>query len=536
MDTHDLSRRVSRLSSENSRLKAEIQRLQGTLSSHNMLISKLNEQMSQRNDQIMNLGREILILQSRQERIRTVTTESKFVSLMLQDHLLAWDESFEINVLWPIQNEYGDYWSASLPSTFPILGTAEKNGTQKFVVDMLFKLQNNVVLTSPHTTVSKEVNLSSTLDENAYQRISYASRKPDFVAYEPNRSGPFAITLIGEVKGRTGESQFSNQEIGHVIDMGIDLMKTQLRRKNLVMFLTDGFRMQFFLLRSNGLSPYSCGYSKIYKGKTGWLILFGLLQESLQNLGYAPTVIDGVKLISVLGQGGQCVAYSGIFEEKACVIKVYQNSSFHSTEVSMLQRLHLQLAESDHLRCSVPQLLHGGLRCGDQYVTVTESVHDSVQSSDLRGRIVSGSHIVQLVRLLQRVHEIGNCHRDIKPDNIYVSSQNQIVLSDWASASTINQLVSFQGTPGFNDFEGLAPEFHEPTAADDLKALVKSAYLMIFNQPAPTITDSIGSFWNQRLTGNWDLCYGSIQKCSVKSQESKLNMKASYLSQQEIIP
>lgn len=30
--------------------------------------------------------------------------------------------------------------------------------------------------------------------------------------------------------------------------------------------------------------------------------------------------------------------------------------------------------------------------------------------------------------------------------------------------------------------------------------------------------------------------HGSIQKCSVKSQESKLNMKASYLRQQEIIP
>ena len=97
---------------------------------------------------------------------------------------------------------------------------------------------------------------------------------------------------------------------------------------------------------------------------------------------------------------------------------------------------------------------------------------------------MSCCHIVEIVG---EAHKIGLAHRDIKPANIILTASANLFLNDWGSASQIGEETSFEGTYGFYDFPYISTSGrrHRPTAEADLIALVRSAYLMIFNQQPP---------------------------------------------------
>jgi hypothetical protein len=118
------------------------------------------------------------------------------------------------------------------------------------------------------------------------------------------------------------------------------------------------------------------------------------------------------------------------------------------------------------------------------------------------GMSVSCRHIVQLVDIVEEVHKIGFAHRDIKPANILLTASSKLFLNDWGSASRIGEMTLFEGTYGFYDFSviGTSEMRHLPTAEADLIALVRSAYLMIFNQQPPLQGENLESFWKGKLS------------------------------------
>lgn len=82
---------------------------------------------------------------------------------------------------------------------------------------------------------------------NAQAVPTFGTRKPDAAFHLKGQCGSLALVVIGEHKGRSSNGDFSNEEVGHILDMARDLMENhQVRRRHLYSYLSDGYRFQFF--------------------------------------------------------------------------------------------------------------------------------------------------------------------------------------------------------------------------------------------------------------------------------------------------
>lgn len=107
-------------------------------------------------------------------------------------------------------------------------------------------------------------------DLNSYRSPSFGTRKPDNVIYKKDCSGPLAIVLFCENKGRYSDKSFSAQHCGHCLDMARELMETfQPRRRFVFCFLSDGYRFQFFRVYRNEDDDLRYDMSLVYLGKCG---------------------------------------------------------------------------------------------------------------------------------------------------------------------------------------------------------------------------------------------------------------------------
>jgi hypothetical protein len=114
------------------------------------------------------------------------------------------------------------------------------------------------------------------------------------------------------------------------------------------------------------------------------------------------------------------------------------------------------------------------------------------------GRRTTGIHLATLVDILQAAHMIGVAHRDVKPSNIFIDKDNNILLNDWGSSCTLNEEIAWQGTIGFSEL--CSPSGRQiPTASCDLKALVRSVYAMLFLEVPPHSAQDVLVFWDQRM-------------------------------------
>ncbi len=117
--------------------------------------------------------------------------------------------------------------------------------------------------------------------------------------------------------------------------------------------------------------------------------------------------------------------------------------------------------------------------------------------------------------MLQAVHGLGLCHRDIKPSNILKRKDTgQIYLNDWGSTASSYIPVPWEGTVGFYD---MVEGNHIPDPNEDLIALSRSAYLMLYNVDSsiPQDKNEIDLFWRNKMTGSsrlWD-------EITVRSQQ-----------------
>ena len=133
----------------------------------------------------------------------------------------------------------------------------EKRDVQAFMSDVVFP---KLLLDSPLYWA----------DPESYRHTSFGTRMPDNVIYKKDCSGPLAIVLFCENKGRYSDRTFSPQHCGHCLDMARELMEDfQPRRNFLYCFLSDGFRFQFFRVYRNADDDIRYDMSEIYLGKIG---------------------------------------------------------------------------------------------------------------------------------------------------------------------------------------------------------------------------------------------------------------------------
>lgn len=381
----------------------------------------------------------------------------------------------------------------------------------------------------------------TSIPQDKYNSVSFRNRKPDLVAYQVgSMSGPYAITLIGDAKPFDGEDRhFADMQVGHILDMGMELMRfVQPWRSTLIVFLTNTRRWQFFEITRTKLDGFTVHVSAILLDAAGWSTYFALLSAPLERLGFESISIEGVEFLDLLGIGkkylfsgrgakldddvivgsGKAAAEAdkkATSKEVLHVFKVFPTADGFDRE---LQNLTI-LASCSILSSSnnVPRLVSSSLRTRERgFAVLAVSPLGLPVSPCERGERVTGPHIAQLIDVVQEVHRrTGLAHRDIKPANIFLTMDKELlVLNDWGSAAPIGVPVTYEGTFGFYDSPKDQAIQHTPSVEADLIALVRTSYLMLFNESPPsTSVVDVSSFWAEKFSTS-DIWKDAIAACT----------------------
>jgi hypothetical protein len=171
-----------------------------------------------------------------------------------------------------------------------------EGGTQEFVWNILepYATKNTCKIYKPRKDnngflAKPESNLTLTCYPvpGSHTKPSFGTRKPDNVfRSRPDASGAHTIVVLGDNK-RRANGKFTEEEIGHVLDIARQLlMEYQKRRTLMYCFLSDGYRFQFFEVTRADQHIFSIQESIVYEGFTGWQVYkFVLPTLSLINCG-----------------------------------------------------------------------------------------------------------------------------------------------------------------------------------------------------------------------------------------------------------
>eukprot|EP01033_Poteriospumella_lacustris_P008212 gene8213-5916_t len=247
---------------------------------------------------------------------------------------------------------------------------------------------------------------------NAYAVPTFGTRTPDAAFHLNGRCGSLALVVIGEHKGRSSDGDFSNDEVGYILDMSRDVLENhQVRRHLIYSYLSDGYRFQFFRTdrTENG---FIFRKSSLFVGRADVTRLAWLLQKKPnEDLGHYIYDIPDWQLESTLGRGGQAVVYSARStanpqSTENAVVKEFLLQEDRDREVQALQTL--AKAEVAH----VPQLV-SWLDANERFYLVSVPVGiDVVPLVDTVTPRMRGRHFIQILDTLQAAHAVGLLHRD----------------------------------------------------------------------------------------------------------------------------
>lgn len=190
------------------------------------------------------------------------------------------------------------------------------------------------------------------------------------------------------------------------------------------------------------------------------------------------------RLVRLLGQGGFAEVYLGehIYLDTQAAIKVL-HAQIASDEIGLFRDEARTVARLVHPH--IVRVLEFGLEGATPFL-----VTDYAPNGSLRGRYPRGtrlplplvvSYIRQVAEALQYAHEQKVVHRDVKPENMLLGREDQVLLSDFGIA-LVSQSTRYMSTQGFQELAGtimyMAPEQMRAQAlpASDQYALAVVAY------------------------------------------------------------
>lgn len=219
-----------------------------------------------------------------------------------------------------------------------------------------------------------------------------------------------------------------------------------------------------------------------------------MLTTPVEELGYKFYSIPGLQLAYALGRGSSCVAYFSKYDEKECVAKIFKKKERFENEKKIIQLVSKKCLP--HVPTYVTDFF-----TNNEYMLVVTPVGQPVVPSQNGERTV-GSDLANIVSVLRNAHSLGICHRDVKPDNIFIidTDTRYVILNDWGSACLTEEKVLWQGTIGFADPCSEDPSEYVPSFAADLRALIRSAYVMWFNEFPPSDPKEVENFWAARFS------------------------------------
>ncbi|MCC6645585.1 MAG: protein kinase [Polyangiaceae bacterium] len=182
-------------------------------------------------------------------------------------------------------------------------------------------------------------------------------------------------------------------------------------------------------------------------------------------------VIDGkYKVVKVLGEGGMGVVYEGenVRIKRRVAIKVLHPEIARKTDLVTRFEREAQAAARIGSKHIVDVLDLGDLEDGSRFIVMEfldgEALADRMQSRGLMSPARAALVSLQVLDGLRKAHEAGIVHRDMKPENVYITKEGDYEVvkildfgiskfTDSSSESGMTQTGSVMGTPNY-----MAPE------------------------------------------------------------------------------
>src|SRR5579864_6320228 len=194
------------------------------------------------------------------------------------------------------------------------------------------------------------------------------------------------------------------------------------------------------------------------------------------------------QLLRLLGEGNFAEVYLAehLYLETPAAIKVL-HTRMKPDSHEAFQREARTVAHLQHPH--IVRVLDFGIQDQTPYLVMEYTQGGTLRSLHPKGTCLSLEQIVnyvkQIASALDYAHEQGVIHRDVKPENILLNANGEIVLSDFGIAVVLDTLASLSeqkmaGTPLY-----MAPEQirHQPCAASDQYALGVMVYEWLCGEP-----------------------------------------------------
>lgn len=186
-------------------------------------------------------------------------------------------------------------------------------------------------------------------------------------------------------------------------------------------------------------------------------------------------------LVRSLGQGGFAEVYLGehVHLGMPAAIKIL-HSRLEGDAIVEFQREAQTIAELTHPH--IIRVLDFDVQQGVPFLVLEYAPNGSLRQQYPRGQRVPlaqvGDAVQQIASALQFAHDRKIIHRDVKPENMLLNAQGQIVLTDFGIATLAHSTSSMHTQDTVGTLAYMAPEQIEgrPRPASDQYALAVTAY------------------------------------------------------------
>lgn len=441
----------------------------------------------------------------------------------------------------------GNFWIESVDDSqpvFPPLNSNERDVVQPFFQEVMKKF---VQIATCETKSRRKVfqvatagknrgkmmkavdlipsTVSCLPDASVHNTPTVGSRKPDINVYFSTLAvkSTYRIVSSWELKPRCatmGRSDFSDDEVGQVIDTNMELLRQQPYREFTLSVLSDGYRFVFFKIYHRGHEQFEVHQSSTFLGMDGWSVAFAFLLQPPAYFGYKHFAVDGVKISRFIGKGSSSFVFEvhiGEEQDQSRVLKLFKNAGPYAKEKANLQILRTAFADSLVFR-HLPQVDDND---GSELMAkevIGNVVYSSIISLPLcepirphrKGLRLERQQLLALYDTLTAVHGSGMINGDIKPSNVLLNGKDA-VFCDWGSAISNPTIPVRVGSVGFCDFT-LQEEAVIPTTDHDWIALIRTVYSNYTYQYVPTNQAEANAFWVRHFQPNsqWKAAIDSV--------------------------
>jgi eukaryotic-like serine/threonine-protein kinase len=191
------------------------------------------------------------------------------------------------------------------------------------------------------------------------------------------------------------------------------------------------------------------------------------------------------EVLGLLGKGGMGAVYRARDRELGEVVAL-KMLHVEGLDAEMLERFRQEVRLSRKVtHKNVARVYDLGEHHGERFFTMELVDGDSLRAVLSRDGAMAPSRVVELgvamCRGLAAAHEVGVVHRDLKPDNVLISRDGRIAITDFGIASSLepgtkaSETTSFAGTPMY-----MAPEQVDRSSPIDVRSDIYALGVVLF--------------------------------------------------------